>query len=132
MLGPAGGTSWRRAQKSFDSFVNLVADDAEHGKLFLFGPGCVGRVLKRPMDRLFRIWKDRTGFSCSVANGDDQIERLCGEFIDRFAAVGGDVKADLFHRANRQRMHISGRSRSGRERFPLVSGQFVPQSFGHL
>jgi hypothetical protein len=77
-------------------------------------------------------WKHGTRFPGVVADRNDQIEGLIAKLFQRFALVGGDVDFQLAHRADRQRMDVTGRFRTRRFRLPLAAREEFPKSLRHL
>jgi hypothetical protein len=68
------------------------------------------RIVDRPMKVLFDGWQRGARFFRVVANRNDQIECLTGDFVDQLAAVPCDVDSKFGHRLNRKWVHEARRT----------------------
>jgi hypothetical protein len=112
-------------QIRLNSVADLVADAAEGGETDFLGTIDGSRIIEGPMQAVYLPREYGAGFLRVVANGDNEIERLAHEFIDRLGAMVRDIDADLAHDGNRFRTHVAG-LRAGREDHDAVAG-VVPQ-----
>lgn len=117
------------ADELFEPWADEVADLAEGGGLSASGKG--GGVGETVVDALSGAGEDGAGFAGVVADGDDVVEMLAGEFVDRFRAVLRDIDADLaqdFHGKTIQ----SNRVRAGAKDFEAIPSQVAQDAFCHL
>ena len=73
--------------KSPQTNSELVAYASKFGKPLLFWALYGGRILKAPVEALGGGREDRATLLGVVTNGDDIIEMLSLEFVNRFGAV---------------------------------------------
>ncbi len=83
------------------------------------------------MHPLRRTQEHRAAFLSVVADRKDVIELLALEFIDMFGALPADIDAQLTHRGNGFRPHLTGLG-TGALDLIHVARIMPQQSFGHL
>src|SRR5262249_35279868 len=89
------------------------------------------RVLKALMNAYGLSRKNRAGFFRVVADGDDVIEFLPGEFVHRLRPVAGNIDPDLTHCLNRLRPH-GARLHAGAVDFEGLAAVVSQNAFRHL
>jgi hypothetical protein len=70
----ASAVLWQKI--AFDVLFDVIPDRPKHPETLSFAANGCGRVLKGPVQTPLRPRKDRAGFVCGIANGDDVVERL--------------------------------------------------------
>ena len=75
--------------------------------------------------------KDRAGFRCLVAKGNDLIKLLIGEFVKALGPLVGDVNLQFVHCVYRQGVNC-GRFCTGGEGLHPPSKVVIDQSLSHL
>jgi hypothetical protein len=83
------------ANEPAQSLSNLISHFSKDYELPIRRGG--GRIFKTPMESPTATGKYRARFLCAVADGEDVVELLAGEFIHRLRAAFCDVDSDLSH-----------------------------------
>lgn len=107
----------------------MIADLPEYQGLLVYRRGC--RVLKALVQPFSATRKYGTRFLCVVANREDVIELLAGEFIYRLRAASCDVDSDLRHRRDGIRIEADG-TRTRAEYLELIASDMSPFLSGML
>lgn len=80
--GGAQGDLDEWAEPLVEFHVGLLECAEFHGVAALH----LGRILQAPMQGVVRAREDRAGLAGPIAYGDDVVEGLAGELVDRLAA----------------------------------------------
>jgi hypothetical protein len=110
---------------------NLVTDTPESSEPLLFGTLQGGRVFKVAMDGNRFTRKNRAALFGVVADGQDVVQVLAGEFIDALGTVTGNVDAQFLHGGNGFGPDVAWLG-SGAEHLEAIPGIVTQQAFGHL
>ena len=120
-------SGWKASQILSD----LVANASEYGEPLLLGTLQSGGVFKVVVDGNRLAREDRAAFLCVVADGQDVVELLPGEFIDALGALAGNVDVQLAHGGNGLGPHMAWLG-TGAERLETVARVVPQETFGHL
>ncbi len=120
-----------RARKGTEIAPDLIADIAEQSEL-IFGRSMEGgRIFKALVDG-DRTREHRAGFFRVIADRQDVVEVLSGEFVDVLGTMAGDIDAKFVHDLNRFGSYSHCGVDASAEDFEAIAGVVAEQSFGHL
>lgn len=115
-----------------EAVLNLIADASKDAAFLVVGARCVGGIIEAPMQLVRGAREGGAGVAGVVAHGDDIIERLTDEFLQRLRVLPGDVDADFPHGFDGQRMDVAGGFGPGAEDLEVITAQFSEPSLGHV
>jgi len=110
---------------------NLISHSAESREPFLLGTLHYRGIFKVAMDGDRVARKNRAAFLGVVANRQNVIESLAGEFVNALGMLAGNVNVHLAHNGNCLRTHLARVGPSAKD-LEAASRVVTQQPFGHL
>jgi hypothetical protein len=96
-----------------EDHADIVPYSTEYSDAFLFGPGCVGRVIEPPMVAVYLPGEHRTRLIGIATNRDNGLDLAAEKIVHVLGAMVRDIDTDFTHDPDGHRVDVTGRVRSG-------------------